>query len=88
MPAPSPAVFKRLSQLVAIDPAAKRKTRPIVEAFSGTELSHIPIGTAKDLEVAVAAARVAQQGWAARTPRSGRRSCTPSRGWFIATPMR
>ncbi|WP_290706132.1 succinic semialdehyde dehydrogenase [Gordonia sp. UBA5067] len=68
MPAPSPAVFKRLSQLVAIDPAAKRKTRPIVEAFSGTELSHIPIGTAKDLEVAVAAARVAQQGWAARTP--------------------
>ena len=45
-------------------PGAKRKTRPILEAFSGKEIAQIPVGTAADLRAAVAAARVAQQGWA------------------------
>ncbi len=68
MPVPSSAVFERLNALVAIDPGAKRKTRPILEAFSGKEIAKIPVGTAADLRAAVAAARVAQQGWAAKTP--------------------
>ncbi len=68
MPVPSAAVFARLNALIAIDPGAKRKSRPILEAFSGTEMARVPVGTAKDLQVAVAAARTAQEGWAARTP--------------------
>ncbi|QKT05812.1 succinate-semialdehyde dehydrogenase (NADP(+)) [Gordonia sp. X0973] len=69
MPVPSSAVFERLNTLVAIDPKAKRKTRAILEAFSGDEIAQIPVGTAKDLQDAVAAARVAQEGWAKRTPK-------------------
>ncbi|GED96258.1 succinic semialdehyde dehydrogenase [Gordonia crocea] len=67
MPAPSSAVFDRWNKLIAIDPAAKRKSRPILEAFSGKTIAEIPVGTAKDLQAAVAAARVAQEGWAARS---------------------
>ena len=40
----------------------------MLEAFSGVEMATIPVGTAEDLEVAVARARQAQQGWAAKTP--------------------
>ena len=68
MPKPTADYFARLGALVAIDDAASRPTRPVVEAFSGTEMATIPVATADDLEVAVARARQAQEGWAARTP--------------------
>jgi succinate-semialdehyde dehydrogenase/glutarate-semialdehyde dehydrogenase len=66
MPKPTSAYFARLGALVAIDDADKRPTRPVLEAFSGVEMATIPVGTAQDLETAVARARVAQEGWAAR----------------------
>ncbi|WP_279106567.1 succinic semialdehyde dehydrogenase [Gordonia paraffinivorans] len=68
MPKPTDDYFDRLGALVAIDDAASRPTRPVLEAFSGVEMATIPVGTAEDLEVAVARARQAQQGWAAKTP--------------------
>ncbi|MDL9935385.1 succinic semialdehyde dehydrogenase [Gordonia sp. ABSL1-1] len=67
MPKPSAEYFARLGALVAIDDASARPTRPVLEAFSGVEMATIPVGTAADLEAAVARARVAQQGWATRT---------------------
>lgn len=66
MPAPSAATFARLLELVAIEDAASRPTRPVVEAFTGRELATIPVGTAEDAKAAVARARVAQVAWAAR----------------------
>ena len=55
MPKPTADYFARLGALVAIDDAASRPTRPVLEAFSGTEMATIPVATADDLEVAVAA---------------------------------
>lgn len=68
MPKPTPDYFDRLGALVAIDNADQRPTRPVLEAFSGVEMATIPVGTAEDLETAVARARVAQEGWAKRSP--------------------
>ncbi|GAB16807.1 putative aldehyde dehydrogenase [Gordonia effusa NBRC 100432] len=68
MPQPTADYFARLGRLVAIDDAAQRPTRTIVEAFSGVDMATIPVGTAADLEVAVGRAREAQKDWAARTP--------------------
>ncbi|MAU84878.1 MAG: succinic semialdehyde dehydrogenase [Gordonia sp.] len=68
MPKPTPDYFRRLAELVAIDDAGARPTRPVLEAFSGAEMATIPVGTADDLETAVARARSAQQGWATQTP--------------------
>ncbi|WP_276207386.1 succinic semialdehyde dehydrogenase [Gordonia polyisoprenivorans] len=68
MARPTPEYFARLGALVAIDNAADRPTRPVLEAFSGVEMATIPVGTAADLETAVARARAAQEGWAARSP--------------------
>ncbi|NED60803.1 aldehyde dehydrogenase family protein, partial [Streptomyces sp. SID10244] len=67
MPKPTAEYFRRLAALVAIDDAAARPTRPVLEAFSGVEMATIPVGTAEDLETAVARARTAQEGWAQRT---------------------
>ncbi|MFW0783795.1 succinic semialdehyde dehydrogenase [Gordonia sp. CPCC 206044] len=67
MPKPTADYFRRLSALVAVDDAAARPTRPVLEAFSGVEMATIPVATADDLEAAVARARSAQEGWAART---------------------
>ncbi|MFZ2530376.1 MAG: succinic semialdehyde dehydrogenase [Rhodococcus sp. (in: high G+C Gram-positive bacteria)] len=66
MPAPSAATFARLANLIAIDDASDRATRPIVEAFSGREIATIPVGTADDATAAIERARVAQAAWAAR----------------------
>ncbi|MFT3716436.1 MAG: succinic semialdehyde dehydrogenase [Gordonia sp. (in: high G+C Gram-positive bacteria)] len=66
MPKPTPDYFARLKALVAIDDADKRKTKPVLEAFSGTEMATIPVGTAADLNLAVERARTAQKEWAAR----------------------
>ena len=68
MPKPTPDYFERLGALVAIDNAAARPTRSILEAFSGVEMATIPVGTAEDLETAVSRARAAQQGWAKQSP--------------------
>ncbi|WP_273491262.1 succinic semialdehyde dehydrogenase [Gordonia otitidis] len=68
MPKPTPDYFDRLGALVAIDNAAARPTRSILEAFSGVEMATIPVGTAEDLETAVSRARAAQQGWAKQSP--------------------
>lgn len=67
MPRPTADYFARLGALVAIDDAADRPTRPVLEAFSGAEMATIPVGTAEDLETAVTRARLAQKPWAART---------------------
>ncbi|MGW0037898.1 succinic semialdehyde dehydrogenase [Gordonia sp. NPDC003376] len=66
MPRPTADYFTRLGALVAIDDA-DRPARPVLEAFSGAEMATIPVGTAEDLETAVARARTAQRTWAART---------------------
>lgn len=68
MPKPTADYFRRLGALVAIDDAAARPTRPVLEAFSGVEMATIPVATAEDLQAAVARARSAQEGWAQRTP--------------------
>ena len=64
MPKPTPDYFKRLAALAAID--GERPTKPVLEAFSGAEMATIPVGTAEDLEFAVARGRAAQVEWAAR----------------------
>ena len=66
MPAPTAATFSRLAALAAIPDAADRPTRPVVEAFTGTQLATIPIGTAADAIDAVERARAAQKEWARR----------------------
>ncbi|MEE3852310.1 succinic semialdehyde dehydrogenase [Gordonia sp. LSe1-13] len=68
MPKPTPEYFARLAALIAIDDVETRPTRPVLEAFSGVEMATIPVGTAEDLETAVARARTAQEGWAKQTP--------------------
>ena len=66
MPAPSPADFDRLRQLVAIDDIAARQSRTIEEVFTGKPMTTIPVGTAEDVAAAFATARTAQALWAAR----------------------
>ncbi|WP_299569738.1 succinic semialdehyde dehydrogenase [uncultured Williamsia sp.] len=65
---PDRATFDRLRQLIAIDRHDTRPTRPVLEAFTGEEMTTIPVGTAEDLELAVNRARAAQARWAERTP--------------------
>lgn len=67
MAKPTPAYFKRLAALAAIDDPADRPAKPVLEAFSGAEMATIPVGTAEDLELAVQRARAAQADWAARS---------------------
>lgn len=66
MPAPSAATFSRLADLIAIPDAAARPTKSITEVFTGKELATIPVGTAEDVDGAIARARVAQKAWAKR----------------------
>ncbi|WP_341268130.1 MULTISPECIES: succinic semialdehyde dehydrogenase [Gordonia] len=68
MPKPSPDYFARLAALIAID--GERPTKPVLEAFSGAEMATIPVGTADDIELAVARARAAQVQWGAQSPQS------------------
>ena len=65
---PDRATFDRLRQLIAIDRHDTRPTRPVLEAFTGEEMTTIPVGTAEDLQLAVNRARAAQARWAERTP--------------------
>ncbi|WP_412475468.1 succinic semialdehyde dehydrogenase [Gordonia sp. LUNF6] len=67
MPKPAPAYFQRLAALAAIDNPADRPTRPVLEAYSGVEMATVPVGTAEDLELAVARARAAQSAWGDRS---------------------
>lgn len=66
MPAPTQATFDRLRLLAAIDSPDSRETREVLEAFSGTPVATIPIGTVADVQLAFTRARAAQQDWAAR----------------------
>ncbi len=66
MPAPSAATFSRLADLIAIPDASARPTKSITEVFTGKELATIPVGTAEDVEAAIAKALVAQKAWAKR----------------------
>ena len=72
MTRPSPDVYDRLRDLVAIpefraDPASRPATT-ITEVFTGQPLADIPSGTADDVAEAVERARAAQQAWADRDP--------------------
>ena len=60
MPAPSAATFSRLADIIAIPDADARPTKSITEVFTGKELATIPVGTAEDVDAAIAKARVAQ----------------------------
>ncbi len=64
MAKPTPETFDRLRELAAIDKPDDRGTRPVLEAFSGAEMTTIPVATAEDLQTAVDRARVVQEGWA------------------------
>ncbi|MGL6234175.1 MAG: succinic semialdehyde dehydrogenase [Segniliparus sp.] len=64
MPVPPASTFARLAQFIAIDKPAERSSRTIAEVFTGKELGQVPIGTAEDVETALARARVAQKEWA------------------------
>ena len=64
MPAPSPATFARLADLIAIPDASERPTRSVIEVFTGKELTTVPIGTAQDAKDAITRARAAQREWA------------------------
>ena len=66
MPAPSADVFDRLRSLAAIDDPAARPSRTVEEVFTGKPLATIPVGTAVDVEAAIARARLAQVEWAHR----------------------
>ncbi|GAC57669.1 putative aldehyde dehydrogenase [Gordonia hirsuta DSM 44140 = NBRC 16056] len=68
MAKPTPDYFTRLAALAAIDDPADRPTKPVLEAFSATEMATIPVGTAEDVVRAVERARQAQTDWAAKTP--------------------
>lgn len=69
MAKPDTATFDRLRELIAIDDLAARPTRPVLEAFSGTEMATIPVGTAEDVDAAFGTARAAQVEWAKLWPR-------------------
>ncbi|MFM9377226.1 succinic semialdehyde dehydrogenase [Gordonia sp. VNK21] len=67
MPKPSPAYFQRLAALAALEPDDTRPTKPVLEAFTATEMATIPVATAADLRLAVKRARSAQRDWAGRS---------------------
>ncbi|GAA4743122.1 succinic semialdehyde dehydrogenase [Gordonia alkaliphila] len=67
MAKPTPAYFKRLAALAAIDDPADRPAKPVLEAFSGAEMATIPVAAVEDLELAVERARLAQVEWAQRS---------------------
>lgn len=64
MPVPSPDVFARLATHIAIPADAQRESSRVIEPFTGQTLATVPMGTAEDVEQAVARARAAQQAWA------------------------
>lgn len=76
MAKPDQSTFDRLRELVAIDDAEQRPTRPVLEAFSGTEMTTIPVGTADDVTVAFDKARIAQAQWSKLWPRERARVLT------------
>jgi succinate-semialdehyde dehydrogenase/glutarate-semialdehyde dehydrogenase len=55
VPAPSSATFDRLAALVAIDDSASRTTKPVIEVFTGKQLTTIPVGITDDVVAAVTA---------------------------------
>ena len=61
MPAPTQVTFDRLRALAAIDNPDARESRDVLEAFTGTPVTTIPVGTEKDVEIAFTRARAAQQ---------------------------
>lgn len=67
MPVPDSAVFTRLRDLVAIDPAGGRPSRTVTEVFTGAALGTVPVGDAEDVRAAFTRARPAQADWAARS---------------------
>lgn len=67
MSAPTTAVYDRLRALVAIDDPAARDAKPVVEVFTGKQLTTIPTGTAEDVATAFQRARTAQTEWAGRS---------------------
>ncbi|OZG30633.1 succinic semialdehyde dehydrogenase [Williamsia sp. 1138] len=69
MAKPDAATFDRLRELIAIDDLGSRPTRPVLEAFSGTEMTTVPVGTADDVDAAFEIARAAQRTWAQVWPR-------------------
>ncbi|HEY9315765.1 succinic semialdehyde dehydrogenase [Williamsia sp.] len=69
MAKPGQATFDRLRGLIAIDDVDARETRPVLEAFSGSEMTTIPVGTADDVTVAFGKARIAQAQWSKLWPR-------------------
>ncbi|MBJ8345541.1 succinic semialdehyde dehydrogenase [Antrihabitans sp. YC2-6] len=66
MPAPSAETFARLRALVAIDEPDERPSLSVIEVFTGEQLATVPVGTAEDVQAAVARGRKAQAAWAAR----------------------
>ncbi|MGZ4589070.1 MAG: aldehyde dehydrogenase family protein, partial [Mycobacteriaceae bacterium] len=66
MPVPSPDVFARLATHIAIPADAQRESSKVIEPFTGQTLATVPMGTAEDVEQAVARARAVQQAWAER----------------------
>ena len=66
MPVPESQVFDRLRELAAISDVDTRRKRAITEVFTGIPLADIPVGTAEDVAVAFAKARVAQREWEQR----------------------
>ena len=69
MPKPTTQTFDRLRELVAIEDIGARESRPVLEAFSGTEMTTIPVGTADDVATAVGMARGAQKDWVQLWPK-------------------
>jgi aldehyde dehydrogenase (NAD+) len=49
-------------------PAEGRDRLPVVDPATEQEIATVPAGTAEDVDIAVAAARRAFEGWASRTP--------------------
>lgn len=49
-----------------IDDSASRTTKPVIEVFTGKQLTTIPVGITDDVVAAVTTARRAQHEWAQR----------------------
>ncbi|SIS21497.1 succinate-semialdehyde dehydrogenase / glutarate-semialdehyde dehydrogenase [Williamsia sterculiae] len=69
MSRPTSATFDRLRALSAIDDPDTREQRDVLEAFTGTPMARIPVGTADDVRAAVDRAREAQRAWADTWPK-------------------
>lgn len=63
---PPATAFDRWRSLVAIEDIEERDVKPVLEVFTGARVATIPVGTEADVVAAVAKARAAQAGWAAR----------------------